>query len=142
MAMPKAWAPPLSTLACVMCVLISLMDLLQRIFFNRNHIETGCFQGWLTEIYWTGFCNLYLTNLHAKNSPMEAQQPAESLGAGASPASGPADVGPPAVPLPFQRGPVTGVGRPCAGGVRERPSEASSEDSGSKRVAGPKQRPR
>ena len=60
---------------------------------------------------------------------MKAQQPAESLGAGASPASGSVDVGPPAVPVPFQRGPVTGVGTPCAGGVRERPSEASSEDS-------------
>ena len=117
------------------------MDLLQRIFFNRNHIGTSYFQGWLTGIYWTGFCNLYLTNLHAKNSPIQAQQPAESLRAGASPASGPAD-GPPAVPVPFQRGPVTGVGRPCAGGVREGSSKASSEDSGSKRLAGPKQRPR
>lgn len=62
-----------------------------------------------------------MLNLHAKNSPIKAQQPAESLRAGACPASGPADVGPPAVPVPFQRGPVTG-------GVREGSSEASSED--------------
>lgn len=133
------------SLACmVLCPCQSVgFIVLQNIFFNRNNIRNGCFQGWLTELYLTRFCNLYLTNLHVKNSIIKPNQPSESLWAGTSLASVPANVGTPVVPFPFQWGQVIEHGQaPFWGRESEMSFELSSEDGGSKRVAGLRQRPR